>query len=362
MPGCGLSAASPTPRPSAPEAARAALAAWARRHADLDHGPAPLLVAFSGGADSTALLLAASERWGARLRAVHVHHGLQPAAEAFAAHAQRVCGGWGVPLQVRRVRVELRPRRSPEEAARQARYAALAEAAREWQAAAVLLAHHALDQIETVLLALTRGAGLPGLAAMPERFERGDVTFARPLLQADGRLLRAQLAAAGVPWVDDPSNVDPRRTRNRLRLQVLPALLEAFPQAPQTFARSARHAATAQALLEALAAQDLAGLGEPPHLSALRALPAERRLNALRLWLRRRHGAQASEAQWQALAAQIEAARTCGQRIELRLGCGRIRRVGDTLLWTPDASAATTTAAASAAPTPASSCRAESKS
>lgn len=322
----------------------------------------PLLVAFSGGADSTALLLAAAQRWGARVQALHVHHGLQPAAEAFAEHAQRVCAQWGVALQVRRVRVERVARRSPEEAARHARYAALADAARRAQAAAVLLAHHALDQIETVLLALTRGAGLPGLAAMPERVERDGVTFARPLLQADGRALRAQLAAAGVPWIDDPTNADPQRTRNRLRQLVLPTLLQAFPQAPQTFARSARHAASAQALLEALAAQDLARLGEPPRLSALRALSSPRRLNALRLWLRQRHGAQASDAQWQALDAQIEAARTRGQRIELRLGPGRIRRAGDAIAWTPDASAATTTAAATATPTPADSCRAESRS
>ncbi|TSE18484.1 tRNA(Ile)-lysidine synthase [Tepidimonas alkaliphilus] len=362
MPGCGPSDASPTPRPPAPEAARAALAAWARRHADLDRAEAPLLVAFSGGADSTALLLAASERWGARVRALHVHHGLQQAAQAFAAHAQRVAAQWGVLLEVRRVQVGLAPRRSPEEAARQARYAALAQAARRQGAAAVLLAHHALDQIETVLLALTRGAGLPGLAAMPERAERDGVTWARPLLEADGRALRAQLAAAGVPWIDDPTNADPQRTRNRLRLQVLPALLEAFPQAPKTFARSARHAASAQGLLEALAAQDLVRLGEPPRLNALRALPPPRRLNALRLWLRQRYGAQASDAQWQALDAQIEAARTRGQRIELRLGPGRVCRAGDELIWTPLVSAATTTTAATATPTPPGSCPAGSKS
>lgn len=362
MPGCRPLAASPTPRPPAPEAARAALADWARRHPDLDRSAAPLLVAFSGGADSTALLLAACQRWGARVRAVHVHHGLQAAADAFADHAQRVCGAWGVPFELRRVQVALAAGRSPEEAARAARYAALAEAARAHGAAAVLLAHHALDQLETVLLALTRGAGLPGLAAMPERTLRDGVTLARPLLQADARALREQLRLAGVPWVEDPSNADPHPTRNRLRLQVLPALLQAFPQAPKTFARSARHAAAAQALLEALAEQDLQAIGEPPRLAVLRTLTAARRLNALRLWLRRRHGAQASEAQWQALDAQLEAARSRAQRIELRLGPGRIRRSGDALQWIADASDATTTAAASTAATPPGSCPAESKS
>ena len=362
MPGSTPTGASPTPRPPAPDAAARALADWALRHPDLDRGRAPLLVAFSGGADSTALLLAAGARWGARVVAVHVHHGLQAAADAFAAHTERWCVAWGVAWQVVRVQVALTPGRSPEEAARAARYAALAQVARERRAAAVLLGHHALDQIETVLLALTRGAGLPGLAAMPERAERDGVTWVRPLLAADGRELRAQLAAAGVPWIEDPTNTDPHPTRNRLRQLVLPALLQAFPQAVRTVARSARHAANAQALLQALAQDDLARIGVPPALSALRALPPARAINALRVWLREVHGAQASEAQWQALARQIAAARTRAHRIELRLGPGRIRRWGDTLQWQPDAvSAATTTAATTAAPTPADPCPRESK-
>lgn len=363
MSACKPLGATPTPRPPAPEAAQAALAAWAQRHRDLDRAAAPLLVAYSGGADSTALLLAAGQRWGARVRAVHVHHGLQAAADAFVAHVEQTCASWGWPLQSWRVQVAQAPGRSVEEAARTARYEALAAAARQAGAAAVLLAHHALDQLETVLLALTRGAGLPGLAAMPERFERHGVTFGRPLLQADGRLLRAQLAAAGTPWIDDPSNGDPQRTRNRLRLQVLPALLAAFPQAPQTFARSARHAASAQALLTQLADADARQIGDPPRLAALRALPSARRLNALRHWLRQRHGAQASDAQWQALQVQIEAARSRAQRIELRLGAGWVRRVGEVLVWEPEPlTCATTTAPVSATPTAADSCPRESKS
>ncbi|TSE25569.1 tRNA lysidine(34) synthetase TilS [Tepidimonas aquatica] len=363
MHGCSPSGASPTPRLRAPDAALAALHAWVQRHPDVARGHAPLLVAYSGGADSTALLLAVAQRWPQRVCAVHVHHGLQAAADAFADHAQACCAAWGVPLQVQRVQVALTPGRSPEEAARAARYAALAQQAHAHGAAAVLLAHHALDQLETVLLALTRGAGLPGLAAMPERFERDGVTFGRPLLPADPQALRAQLAQAGVPWVEDPTNADPHPTRNRLRLQVLPALLQAFPHAPATFARSARHAAQAQELLRQLAAEDLARIGDPPQLAALRALPPPRAVNALRLWLRQRHGAQASDAQWQALAQQIQAARTRGQRIELRLGAGTVRRDGPVLRWRPDnASDATTTAAATAAPTPPGSCPAESKS
>ncbi|MDM7462451.1 MAG: TilS substrate-binding domain-containing protein [Tepidimonas taiwanensis] len=210
----------------------------------------------------------------------------------------------------------------------------------------------------------TRGRLLAWVRASDSTAERDGVTWGRPLLAADGRALRAQLAAAGVLWVDDPTNADPHPVRNRLRHAVLPALLAAFPQAPQTFARSARHAASAQALLTALAREDGHAIGDPPRLTALRALPPARALNALRHWLRERHGAQASDAQWRALMQQIDAARTRGHRIELRLGPGRIRRTGDVLTWEPDPalSGATTTAAGSTAPTPPRSCPAESKS
>jgi tRNA(Ile)-lysidine synthase len=143
----------------------------------------PLGVAYSGGADSTALLLAAAQRWPGQVTALHIHHGLQAAAEEFVRVCEATCARLNVPLQVLRVQAGNAAGQSPEDAARLARYAALAQTATEKDLGVVLLGQHADDQVETLLLALSRGAGLPGLASMAASFERGGVLFLRPLLQ-----------------------------------------------------------------------------------------------------------------------------------------------------------------------------------
>ena len=293
----------------------------------------PLAVAFSGGADSTALLLAAARLWPGQVRAIHIHHGLQSAADAFERHCVETCQRQGVPLQVLRVDARHRRGESPEDAARRARYAALAQAARGQGAAVVWLAQHADDQAETLLLALSRGAGLGGLAAMPERFEREGMAFERPLLRVPGPALREWLVQQDAAWVEDPSNTDTAFTRNRIRHQLLPALEAAFPAFRETFARSARHAAQAQRLLAQLAAQDLAAMGGVPGLAALQALPRERQANLLRHWLRVAHGAAASTAQLEALLDQVDACRTRGHAIRLKVGEGFVLRAGPLLAW-----------------------------
>jgi tRNA(Ile)-lysidine synthase len=153
----------------------------------------PVGVAYSGGADSTALLLAAAQRWPGQVTALHIHHGLQAAADDFARVCDDTCARLKVPLQVLRVQAGNAAGQSPEDAARLARYAALARAATEKGLGAVLLGQHADDQVETLLLALSRGAGVPGLASMAARFERGGVLFLRPLLQIPAAALRAWL-------------------------------------------------------------------------------------------------------------------------------------------------------------------------
>jgi len=295
-------------------------------------------VAFSGGADSTALLLGAATRWPGRVRALHVHHGLQAAADAFEAQATAAAAQLGVPLTT--LHVDARPDAgdSPEDAARRARYQALAQAAHEQGLAAVLLGHHAQDQAETVLLALSRGAGLPGLAAMPELRCIGGAWFGRPLLALDAAALRRWLDAHGIGYVIDPTNADPAYTRNRIRHRVLPALAQAFPSFADTVARSARHAAAAQRLLDELAAEDLSRLGDPPSLAGLRALSPERAINVLRHWLRERHATHGTEAQWREVARQIAAARTRGHAIRLRVGRGFLVRSGAVLGYQPDPS------------------------
>lgn len=299
--------------------------------------PLPLAVALSGGADSTALLLACARRWPGQVHAIHVHHGLQEVADDFERHCAALCARLQVPLAVCRVDARHAPGQSPEDAARQSRYAALAEAARTaWPGrpmAAIALAQHADDQVETLLLALSRGAGVAGLAAMPAQWQRLGLQWQRPLLRVEGAALRAWLLAQGQPWVEDPSNADQRYTRNRIRAQLLPQLQAAFPQFRATFARSSRHCAQAAELLQEVAESDLAAVGNPPRIAALQALSAARQANVLRHWLRVAHGTTPAAAQLDELLRQIAACTTRGHQIRLKLGRGFVVRAGALLGW-----------------------------
>ncbi len=297
----------------------------------------PLAVALSGGADSTALLVACAEKWPGQVMAIHIHHGLQAAADDFERHCIALCAQLNVPLAVKRVDACHASGESPEDAARKARYAAFGAVVREeWAQHAIkdiAIAQHADDQVETMLLALSRGAGLPGLAAMPARWERGGITYHRPLLAVPGAPLRAWLAERHVPWVEDPTNTDEQFTRNRIRARLLPALAESFPQFRETFARSARHAAQAQALLVEVAQQDLVLVGMPPAIKALQALSPPRQANVLRHWLLQ-YGARPSAAQLEQLLAQVAACTTRGHRIHLKVATGHVTRTGAVLHYT----------------------------
>lgn len=294
----------------------------------------PFVVAFSGGADSTALLLACARRWPGQVRAVHVHHGLQAAADDFEAQCQATCLQLQVPLVVRRVQAHPAPGESPEDAARKARYAALADAVRaEWpEIEDVVLAQHADDQVETLLLALSRGAGLPGLASMPARWHRLGLQWHRPLLSVPGMALREWLgsqAPDAVPrWIEDPTNTDERFTRNRIRAQLLPALAQALPAFRDTFARSAAHAAQAQEALNEVAAEDLARIGVPPRIEALQQLSRARQALVLRHWLRQHHATTPSAAQLHELLDQVAACTTRGHRLHLKVGQAYVGRNG----------------------------------
>lgn len=297
----------------------------------------PLGVAYSGGADSTALLLACAAKWPGQVRAVHVHHGLQPAADDFERHCMAFCARIGVPLAVRRVDARHARGESPEDIARTARYHAFnAVAQEEWAQFAIkniAIAQHADDQVETLLLALTRGAGLPGLSAMPARWVRDGITFHRPLLGVRASEIRAWLRQRGAAYIDDPSNANEQFTRNRIRARLLPALEAAFPPFRDTFARSAAHAAQAQALLQEVAAQDLLIVGTPPVISALRAMSRPRCANLLRYWLMAQHQVAPNSAQLHELLDQIEACSTRGHRIHIKVATGFVRREGERLDW-----------------------------
>jgi tRNA(Ile)-lysidine synthase len=157
--------------------------------------------------------------------------------------------------------------------------------------------------------------------------------FARPFLDVPAPALRGWLQQSGVAWVQDPTNDDPQRTRNRIRHTLLPALEAAFPQFRQTFGRAARHAAQAHDLLSAMAQRDLLDMGGELSIAALQGLEPERQTNLMRHWLRSVHGAQASAAQLDEWVAQVDACRTRGHHIRIKVGAGLVERQGDRLVF-----------------------------
>jgi tRNA(Ile)-lysidine synthase len=228
-----------------------------------------ILVGLSGGVDSVVLLhllhqLAPRFSW--QLSALHVHHGISPNADSWAAFCTEVCASYAIPLRVEHVDIAPLREHGIEAAARKLRHAAFAKQPADF----VALAHHADDQAETLLLQLLRGAGVKGAAAMPamrtpspsmgEGGGEGDKTqsptLLRPLLHCSRREILDYAAAQGLRWIEDESNADDSYPRNFLRHRALPLLEERFPACRDTLARSAQHFAEASELLDDLARLD----------------------------------------------------------------------------------------------------------
>ncbi|WP_288374782.1 tRNA lysidine(34) synthetase TilS [uncultured Pseudomonas sp.] len=252
-------------------------------------------IAFSGGLDSTVLLhlLASHARQhdSPPVRALHIHHGLQAAADAWPDHCRHVCDSLGIALDV--IHVEVPSGASLEQAARTARYAAFAEVLQPGEV--LFTGQHRDDQAETLLFRLLRGAGLRGLAAMPASRPLGQGRLVRPLLDLTRDQLQRYAQASGLRWIEDPSNTDTRFARNFLRADVFPLLHQRWPQASQSLARSAAHLGEALALLDELAATDIAAASpgaiapwqclDSLDLGVLAALSPARQRNALQYWL-----------------------------------------------------------------------------
>ena len=246
-----------------------------------------LCVAFSGGLDSTVLLHAlAGGQQRYSLRAIHVDHRLHQDSGRWRQHCERVAKSLGVPFSCEQVTVPVNSSSGVEAAARGVRYAALKR--RLGPRETLLTAQHADDQLETVLLALMRGAGVNGMSGMPVCQAFGGGWHLRPLLHFARAQLEAWAGSESLEFLHDPSNDNRRFSRNYLRHDVIPALRKRWPDAANSAHRSAAHCGEASELLSTLAVADLAGAAVGPCLrvDALARLDKPRRRNLLRYWLR----------------------------------------------------------------------------
>ena len=295
-----------------------------------------VLLAFSGGLDSTVLLhqLAAwREDFPARqLRAIHVHHGLSANADSWVEHCQQVCAGLNVPLEV--VRVTLKEAGMGVEAhAREARYEAFRASLHADEV--LVTAQHLDDQCETLLLALKRGSGPAGLSAMAVESLFHGAKLIRPLLAESRDELEDWARAHQLSWIEDESNQDDGYDRNFLRLRVLPLLTQRWPHFAGAAARSAALCGEQEQLLNELLADELDSLcGDEGQLALapLLAASAAKRGALLRRWLARHKAAMPSremlERIWQEVALAREDANP-----QLRLGEFEVRRYQQQLWW-----------------------------
>jgi tRNA(Ile)-lysidine synthase len=298
-----------------------------------------IALAYSGGLDSTVLLhlaAAACKQRGISLLAFHVHHGLSPNADRWLAHCEEQSQQAGVAFLARQVQINPHDKLGIEQAARLARYDALADMCTSNDVPLLFTAHHQDDQAETVLLQLLRGAGVAGLSAMAmlqsehELLGTG-IALGRPLLEMTRADLELWADTHAIKHIVDESNDDLRFRRNEVRHQLMPLLEQQLPGVQKSIARSARHLQTAQRLLDELAAMDLQSCGDADALviERLRQLSDDRLDNLLRYWLRQ-CGADhyPSDAQLYQLREQMLHARgdahpllaLCGLTLERRSG------------------------------------------
>ncbi len=251
-----------------------------------------LLIAYSGGLDSTVLLhsIAALQQYfpEQELLAVHIHHGLSPHADDWQVHCQTFCQQLSISLFTIKVNAQAAVGESPEEAARHARYQAFKELLKTGDC--LLTAHHQNDQAETVLLQLIRGAGVNGLAAMPEFSSLGKGVMWRPLLAYSREQLQNYAECEQLQWIEDDSNVDLRFDRNFIRQQLMPLLKQRWPSVVKTIDRAAQHQQQALQCLRECAEQDWQQCrgNDLPQLTIaeLLKLSAPRQINLLRYWFK----------------------------------------------------------------------------
>ncbi len=267
------------------------------------------------------ILARLAQRFSWKLSALHVHHGISPLADEWAAFCGRLCAQYGIPLHLEHVDIAPLRHQGVEAAARELRHSALANQ----QVDFIALAHHQDDQVETLLLQLLRGSGVKGAAAMPAlRLRSGAPALVRPLLDIARVELVAYAQQHGLQWVEDETNVDVSNPRNFLRHHVLPLLEQRFPAYRETLARSTRHFAEAAELMEMLAQLDADQFclpsarsgkeGEPLlEIACLKTLGPARSKNLLRYLVHCRGAPTPDHTRLEELLRQLLSARADGR-------------------------------------------------
>ena len=279
--------------------------------------PTQLAVAFSGGLDSTVLLHATIKAHGKKnVHAFHVHHGIQKEADQWQAHCKAVSKKFGCHFDTQNVK--LNKPSNIESQARNLRYEALTQMCQAHKIQDLLLAHHLDDQAETVLIQLMRGAGLPGLSAMPQVKSKELIHLWRPFLNMRRKDLEIYAKEHQLTWIEDPSNQDESYRRNAIRKTILPTLEKFQEGAIENLSRSAKHLGEAQELLNQLADIDLGlieakeGLSKT-NLIRLYKTSQARATNALRRWLSKNGLAYPSEERLTAWWSELQQTRSDSQ-------------------------------------------------
>lgn len=277
----------------------------------------PIVLAYSGGVDSQVLLHCLALLQGKQLISVpisliHINHGLSVNAVQWQAVTEQQALNYGFRYQCIAVQLEPDSQQSLEALAREARYQAINQYSQE--NCIVLTAHHQDDQLETMLLALKRGAGVQGLSAMQSVREFCDnKLLVRPLLSVSRNDIEVFAARQKLSWVEDESNEDQRFDRNFLRLRIIPLLHERWPQINQTASRSAGHCQQAQQLLDELAQTDLVNVKISKRVlsvSGLLQLTPARLTNVLRYFIHLNKKLAPSSQQLEQIQTSILTAKT----------------------------------------------------
>lgn len=306
--------------------------------ADLSGKPDRLVVAFSGGLDSTVLLhaLAASrDVHQTAVLAIYIDHGLHQDSAAWCRQCQAFASSLDIEFESEIVSVRNDSGQGLEAAAREARYAAFRAILRNGDC--LLSAHHKDDQAETLLLNLMRGSGPAGLAGIGEVRAFAAGWLLRPLLSVSRDELQDYAIRHELTWIDDPSNEDRTIDRNYLRHEVLPLLQQRWPGAASRLQRSAVLAGEAATMLDQLADADVHDLGGRPDrlaLDKLRGLPAERQRNVLRYVVRELGLPSPPAAQLHSVVADLIPARDDGQPVVQWAGA-EIRRYREQIYVLP---------------------------